>query len=113
MIIIMKGELTGMVALGCYDIQITGYRDEPSYIYAYATQLYYGQIETRMGIANYRFTDNGEENEVEMMIPCTTEEHEVAAQCDRFYMITPEEDNTRELPAILRKFGSLIVSTLG
>lgn len=109
--ILMRGEMTGEAAEGCYDILVTAYEDEPQVVYVYAIPLVYGDVEKIMDVWHYRYRPT-EETAAMIAVPCTPEEYRVARQCDRFFMVGPEIDNSSELPPSLRRYGEQMVEQL-
>lgn len=108
--IIMKGELTGQVAVGCYEVLIMAYGDTPNVIGLYGHQAMLGSIETTMGVKNYRLEIG--EDLVVMEVPCTPEEYEMAMQCERWFTVRPDESGVTDMPPLLRPYAQQVVDLL-
>lgn len=109
--ILMKGERTGTAAEGCFGILVMADEEFPNTIFAHAVRMVYGELEQVMGIWNYRYSLT-EEDAVQLRERCTPEEYEIALQCDRFFLVTPETNNSKELPPTLRKYGEMVTEQL-
>ena len=55
-----KGEFTGEIAEGCFDVQVSARREHPNIVDVYASQMVFGNLESGDGWSNYRLVYGAE-----------------------------------------------------